>query len=124
MTDDKQNNGVFICKECDVESGKSSKKYDEAKCPTCGGNTTERIEEQTDRLNAIAAAKRVIEEHKDALQKLADNPVYDEDFLDDEEDALLNKMCDEIEAECFAKDFDYDRVKMKKRLQKILDSYK
>ena len=33
-----------------------------------------------------------------------------------EEENLLNKICDEIEAECFTGTGDYSREKMKKRL--------
>ena len=43
-----------------------------------GGNTPERIDEQIEWMEKKIAAQRVIEEHKDALQKLADNPVHDE----------------------------------------------
>jgi hypothetical protein len=33
-----------------------------------------------------------------------------------EEESLLNKICDEIEAECFGAPNDYNREKMKERL--------
>ena len=46
----------------------------------------------------------------------------DEDVLDNSEEALLSRMCDEIEAECFGEDFDYDRERMKKTLHMILDT--
>ena len=35
---------------------------------------------------------------------------------DHEEENLLNKICDEIEAECFGDTNDYSREKMKERL--------
>ena len=36
--------------------------------------------------------------------------------IDHEEENLLNKICDEIEAECFTGTGDYSREKMKERL--------
>jgi hypothetical protein len=113
--------GVVMCESCNTPHCDSP--CTDA-CSTCGGNTPARIDEQIEWMEKKIAAQRVMEEHKDALQKLADNPVYDEDFLDDEEEALLNKMCDEIEAECFAEDFDYNRERMKETLQNILDGDK
>ena len=40
----------------------------------------------------------------------------------DKEEALLNKICDEIEAECFCDASDYNREKMKERLLRHITS--
>jgi hypothetical protein len=39
-----------------------------------------------------------------------------------EEENLLNKICDEIEAECFCETLDYDEGRMRARLRKVLET--
>ena len=41
---------------------------------------------------------------------------------DSEKENLLNKICDEVEAECFTGDGDYDRERMKERLLRHITS--
>jgi hypothetical protein len=68
--------GVVMCESCNTPSCGPSCANDA--CSTCGGNTPARIDEQIEWMEKKIAARRAIEEHKDALQKLADNPIYDE----------------------------------------------
>ena len=49
-----------------------------------------------------------------ARLKALDSPV--KETANNEEENLLNKICDEIEAECFCDASEYSREKMKKRL--------
>jgi len=45
--------------------------------------------------------------------------VRDKETTESKEENLLNKICDEIEAECFCDTSDYSREKMKKRLLRV-----
>ena len=65
--------GGMGCPDCYCDSSCT-----DDSCPICGGNTPARIDEQIEWMEKKIAAQRVIEEHKDALQKLADNPIYEE----------------------------------------------
>jgi NADH:ubiquinone oxidoreductase subunit F (NADH-binding) len=49
-----------------------------------------------------------------ARLKALGSPV--KEAINSEEENLLNKICDEIEAECFCDTGEYSREKMKKRL--------
>ena len=49
--------------------------------------------------------------------RLKDLRLPTKDPADSEKENLLNKICDEVESECFSDDGDYSREKMKERLE-------
>jgi hypothetical protein len=90
--------GGMGCPDCYCDS--SCK--DDA-CHICGGNTTERVEEQIERLEKVVTER-------------------EEDTLDDEDERLYDRLIKEIITECHSEAFDWDEDRMRARLRKVLET--